>query len=210
MAPLKKYFLGQETPPNHRVTTCQKCIRTPDIEQRWARLPATAPTLRCWATFPSATTLSVEATAWAWEFLTKVLEIPADKLWISVYEEDDEAAQNLDREGRHPARAHRPLRQGGQLLGASAPAPAAPARRSTLTAAPSAAAASPDCKRRLRLRPLYGDLEPGLLPVRLGRQRPLHPHGNTRTSTPAWAWSAWPASCRASATSLRWTPCRTS
>ena len=90
MAPMKKWFLGQEEPPRHRVTTCQKCIRTPDIE----RVGITArhgTYFEMLGNFSFQDYFKREATAWAWEFLTKVLEIPADLLYISVYEEDDEA-----------------------------------------------------------------------------------------------------------------------
>ena len=92
MAPLKKYFLGLETPPNHRVTTCQKCIRTPDIDSV-GHDDRHGTYFEMLGNFSFGDYFKVEVTAWAWEFLTKVLEIPADKLWISVYEEDDEAAQ---------------------------------------------------------------------------------------------------------------------
>ena len=92
MAPLKKYFLGLETPPNHRVTTCQKCIRTPDIDSV-GHDDRHGTYFEMLGNFSFGDYFKVEATAWAWEFLTGVLEIPADKLWISVYEEDDEAAE---------------------------------------------------------------------------------------------------------------------
>lgn len=90
MAPLKKYFTGELTPPRKRVTTCQKCIRTPDIE----RVGITArhgTFFEMLGNFSFGDYFKREATAWAWEFCTKVLEMPADKIYISVYEEDDEA-----------------------------------------------------------------------------------------------------------------------
>lgn len=90
MAPLKKYFLGQETPPNKRVTTCQKCIRTPDIE-RVGKTARHGTYFEMLGNFSFGDYFKNEATAWAWEFFTKVLEIPAEKLYCSVYEEDDEA-----------------------------------------------------------------------------------------------------------------------
>jgi alanyl-tRNA synthetase len=90
MTPLKKYFQGIETPPCKRVTTCQKCIRTPDIENvgKTARHGTYFEML---GNFSFGDYFKHEATAWAWEYLTKVLEIPADRLWITIYEEDDEA-----------------------------------------------------------------------------------------------------------------------
>ncbi len=92
MAPLKKYFLGQAVPPNVRVTTCQKCIRTPDIESvgKTARHGTYFEML---GNFSFGDYFKPEAVAWAWEFLTEVLEIPAGKLWITIYESDDEAEQ---------------------------------------------------------------------------------------------------------------------
>lgn len=92
MAPLKKYFLGQAVPPNVRVTTCQKCIRTPDIESvgKTARHGTYFEML---GNFSFGDYFKPDAIAWAWEFLTEVLEIPADRLWITIYESDDEAEQ---------------------------------------------------------------------------------------------------------------------
>jgi len=92
MAPLKKFFLGQATPPNKRVTTCQKCIRTPDIESvgKTARHGTYFEML---GNFSFGDYFKTEAIEWAWEFLTKTLAIPAEKLWITIFESDDEAEQ---------------------------------------------------------------------------------------------------------------------
>ena len=84
-----------------------------------------------------------EATAWAWEFLTQVLEMPVDRLWVSIYEDDDEAFDIWTKQVGVDPRPHCPPGQRGQLLGASVPAPAAPAPKSILTAARNTAAASP-------------------------------------------------------------------
>ena len=90
MAPLKKYFTGEEEPPRRRMATCQKCIRTNDIEH--VGLTARHGTFfEMLGNFSFGDYFKEEALEWAWEFLTKVLEIPADLLWPSVYEHDDEA-----------------------------------------------------------------------------------------------------------------------
>lgn len=90
MAPMKKWFTGAEVPPRKRVTTCQKCIRTPDIEcvGKTARHGTFFEML---GNFSFGDYFKHEAINWAWEFLTKVMEIPEEVLWITVYEEDDEA-----------------------------------------------------------------------------------------------------------------------
>lgn len=90
MAPMKKWFLGQEIPPNKRVTTCQKCMRTPDIENvgKTARHGTYFEML---GNFSFGDYFKEEATEWAWEFVSKELELPIDRIWISIYEDDDEA-----------------------------------------------------------------------------------------------------------------------
>ncbi len=90
MAPLKPYFTGKEVPPAKRVTTCQKCIRTPDIEQ--VGLTSRHGTFfEMLGNFSFGDYFKMDATKWAWEFITEVLEIPKDRLWVSVYEDDYEA-----------------------------------------------------------------------------------------------------------------------
>ncbi|MCR5353154.1 MAG: alanine--tRNA ligase [Clostridiales bacterium] len=90
MAPMKKFFTGEVTPPRNRVTTCQKCIRTPDLD----RVGITArhgTYFEMLGNFSFGDYFKKEAIAWAWEFLTETLEMPKELLWPSVYEKDDEA-----------------------------------------------------------------------------------------------------------------------
>ncbi len=90
MAPMKKYFTGEVTPPRNRVTTCQKCIRTPDLE-RVGHTARHGTYFEMLGNFSFGDYFKNEAIEWAWEFLTKTLEIPEDLLWPSIYENDDEA-----------------------------------------------------------------------------------------------------------------------
>ena len=90
MAPMKKYFTGEVKPPRNRVTTCQKCIRTPDLE----RVGITArhgTYFEMLGNFSFGDYFKEQAITWAWEFLTETLEMPKNLLWPSVYENDDEA-----------------------------------------------------------------------------------------------------------------------
>lgn len=90
MAPLKPYFAGLETPPKKRMTTCQKCIRTGDIENvgQTARHGTFFEML---GNFSFGDYFKKETITWGWEFITKILKMPEDKLWVTIYENDDEA-----------------------------------------------------------------------------------------------------------------------
>ena len=90
MAPMKKFFTGEEIPPRNRVTTCQKCIRTPDLE-RVGHTARHGTFFEMLGNFSFGDYFKDEAIPWAWEFLTETLEIPKDLLWPSIYENDEEA-----------------------------------------------------------------------------------------------------------------------
>ena len=90
MAPMKKFFTGEEEPPRRRVTTCQKCIRTPDLD-RVGHTARHGTFFEMLGNFSFGDYFKEEAIAWAWEFLTEVLEIPGELLWPSIYENDEEA-----------------------------------------------------------------------------------------------------------------------
>lgn len=90
MSPMKTWFTGEQEPPRHRVTTCQKCIRTPDIENigKTARHGTFFEML---GNFSFGDYFKEESLTWGWEFITKVLELPTEKLWATVYLDDDQA-----------------------------------------------------------------------------------------------------------------------
>lgn len=90
MTPLKPYFTGAQTPPSKRVTTCQKCIRTPDIDR--VGLTARHGTyFEMLGNFSFGDYFKKEIIPWAWEFCTEVLEMPGERISVTVFEEDDEA-----------------------------------------------------------------------------------------------------------------------
>ena len=90
MAPLKKYFAGLETPPSKRMTTCQKCIRTGDIDNV-GHTDRHGTFFEMLGNFSFGDYFKKDAIRWSWDFSTNVLKLPPEKLWVTIYEEDDEA-----------------------------------------------------------------------------------------------------------------------
>ena len=90
MAPLKPYFTGIQTPPSKRVTTCQKCIRTGDIENV-GKTSRHGTFFEMLGNFSFGDYFKNEIIPWSWEFVTQVLKLPKDKLYVTIYLEDDEA-----------------------------------------------------------------------------------------------------------------------
>ena len=90
MTPLKPYFTGERKPPSYRIATSQKCIRTLDIE-KVGLTSRHATFFEMLGNFSFGDYFKKEACSWAWEFLTEKLEIPVEKLWVSIYQDDDEA-----------------------------------------------------------------------------------------------------------------------
>lgn len=102
MAPLKNYFSGVEVPPSKKMSTCQKCIRTGDIENV-GKTARHGTFFEMMGNFSFGDYFKPEAITWAWEFITEHLHIPVDKLWVTVYLNDDEAHEFWEKEIGVPA-----------------------------------------------------------------------------------------------------------
>ena len=175
MTPMKPWFKGEEEPPRRRVCTCQKCIRTGDIENvgKTARHGTYFEML---GNFSFGDYFKHEAIAWSWEFLTSPewVGLEADRLYPSVYEERRRGVGTSGTmRSASPPRTHLPLRQGGQLLGARL-RPLRPLLRDLLRPRPRVRLRQAGLHRGLRLRPLYRGLEQRVQPVRQRRPRQLY------------------------------------
>ena len=157
MAPMKPWFTGEQEPPRHRVCTCQKCIRTGDIENigKTARHGTYFEML---GNFSFGDYFKHDAIHWAWEFLTSPewVGLDPDRLYPSVFagNETTPADDEAFRIWNHPRRPDLQVRQGGQLLGARL-RPLRPLLRNLLRPGPRVGLRQAGLHRGLRLRPLY-------------------------------------------------------
>ncbi len=210
MVPFKPYLLGQETPPWNRATSVQKCVRTLDIEEV-GKTTRHGTFFQMNGNFSFGDYFKEGAIELAWELVTGsqadgFLGFDPATVWVTVLEGDDDAAR-LWRKVAGPARgAHPAARPGRQLLAHGRPRPGRPVQRDLHRPRPRA---RPGRRPDRRRGPVPGDLEPGLHaggPQRgpqQGRLRRARARCRSRTSTPAWASSGWPACCRASTTCTR-------
>ena len=197
MAPMKPWFTGEEEPPRHRVCTCQKCIRTGDIENigKTARHGTYFEML---GNFSFGDYFKHEAIAWSWEFLTEVVGLEPDRLYPSIYLNDDEAFDIWNKEVGIPAeRIFRFGKEDNFWEHGSGPC-GHTVGRSTAAASPAApwAATVTDTSRSGTT----------CSPSSTTMATATTPSSSRRTSTPAWAWSVWPACARTWTASSTWTP----
>ncbi len=204
MAPLKPYFAGLETPPSKRMTTCQKCIRTGDIENvGYTSRHGTF--FEMLGNFSFGDYFKEESLTWGWEFITKVLKMPEDKLWASVYEEDKEAYDIMEKTSWACRRKGSSLWGKKIIFGKSARVPADLVPRYISTAARNTAAENNHAPWAATATAMWNSGTTYLLSstgTKRGTIRPLR----ILTSIPEWALSGWPASCRTWTPFLTWIP----
>lgn len=198
MAPLKPYFTGQEIPPSRRVTTCQKCMRTTDIEN----VGKTARHLTFFemlGNFSFGDYFKQEAIAWSWEFLTKTIGMDPDRLYPSIYGEDEEAFEIWNKEIGIPAekitRFYRDENGDCDNFWEHGAGPCGPARRSITIGERSMAAADPTAKWAATATALWKSGTMYSLSLR-ATERAIIRNFPRKILTPAWVWSVWPWWCR--------------
>ena len=192
MAPMKPYFKGEVTPPRRRVCTCQKCIRTGDIDNigHTARHGTYFEML---GNFSFGDYFKHEAIAWCWEFLTKVCGLEEDRLYPSIYENDDEAFEIWNKEIGIPA--DRIFRFGKEdNFWEHGSGPCGPCSEIYFDRGPEAAAspAAPSAATATAIWRSGTTSSPSLTTTATA----TIPTSSRRTSTPAWASSVWPLPAR--------------
>jgi alanyl-tRNA synthetase len=213
MVPFKPYFLGEEVPPYPRAASVQKCVRTLDIEEV-GKTTRHASFFQMCGNFSFGDYFKQGAISFAWDLLTSSVDrggygLDPERLWITVYLDDDEAAGIWEHTiGVPPERIQR-LGKLENFWSMGVPGPCGPCSEINYDRGPAyGVEGGPGGQRRA----VPGDLEPRLHAVRarggLRTRRTSRSWATCRprTSTPAWAWSGWPRSCRASTTCTRSTP----
>ena len=203
MAPMKPYFKGEVEPPRRRVCTCQKCIRTGDIENigKTARHGTYFEML---GNFSFGDYFKREAIHWSWEFLTQVVGLDETRLYPSVYEHDEEAFEIWNREVGIPA--DRIFRLGkADNFWEHGSGPCGPCSEIYYDRGSNTAAASPTAPWAATATGIWKSgttSSPSLTTTAMGTIQTWP----RRTSTPAWVWSGWQWPVRGWRASLMWTP----
>ena len=205
MTPMKPWFKGEEEPPRRRVCTCQKCIRTGDIENvgKTARHGTYFEML---GNFSFGDYFKHEAIAWSWEFLTSPewVGLEADRLYPSVYESDDEAWNIWHDEIGIPA--EKIFRFGKEdNFWEHGSGPCGPCSEIYYDRGPESTAAASPAAPWAATATAISRSGTTSLPSSITTVTTTTPSSSRRTSIPAWAWSAWPASARTWQASLTWT-----
>ena len=195
MAPMKPYFKGDKEPPRHRICTCQKCIRTGDIENigKTARHGTYFEML---GNFSFGDYFKHEAIAWSWEFLTSPewVGLDPERLYPSVYEKDDEAFNIWRDEIGIPERRITRLGKEDNFWEHGS-GRVAPARRSILTAVRNTAAVSRTVRPDATATAIWRSGTTSFPSLTMTAMATT-PTSFRRTSIPVWAWSVWPSSAR--------------